>query len=54
MAEETDPGNLLVRTVLAALLVTTVLYRLGSTVADADLWGYLAFGRVFRERPLPL
>ena len=49
MAEETDPGNLLVRTVLAALLVTTVLYRLGSTVADADLWGYLAFGRVFWE-----
>jgi hypothetical protein len=32
---------------LAALIITTVLSRLATTVADADLWGYLAFGRLF-------
>jgi len=42
-------GNLLIKFLLAALIVTWALYCLGTTVADTDLWGYLAFGRVFWE-----
>jgi hypothetical protein len=42
------PHNLrLIRILIAALLITWVLSRLATTVADADLWGYLSFGRLF-------
>ncbi len=34
---------------IAILLIAMVLYRLTTTVADTDLWGYLAFGRLFWE-----
>ena len=29
------------------LLITVSLYCLSTTTADPDLWGYLAFGRLF-------
>ena len=31
----------------ATLLISLTLYRLATTAADNDLWGYLAFGRLF-------
>ena len=37
------------RFLVAAVLTSMVCYRLTSTVADPDLWGYLAFGRLFWE-----
>ncbi|MGA9753533.1 MAG: hypothetical protein WBV23_00165 [Desulfobaccales bacterium] len=32
------------------LVISLILYRLGTTTADSDLWGYLAFGRLFWEQ----
>jgi hypothetical protein len=32
------------------LVIIFILYRLGTTTADVDLWGYLAFGRLFWEQ----
>jgi len=32
------------------LIISIILYRLGTTTADIDLWGYLAFGRLFWEQ----
>jgi len=29
------------------LMITVILYSLSTTTADPDLWGYLAFGRLF-------
>jgi hypothetical protein len=49
MACKSGCNGLLAKIVIAALIITTVLYRLGTTVADADFWGYLAFGRLFWE-----
>jgi len=34
---------------LVAALVAAVLYSLRATEADLDLWGHLAFGRLFWE-----
>jgi hypothetical protein len=36
------------------LMILLTLYCLNSTLADPDLWGYLAFGRLFwSQRPFP-
>jgi hypothetical protein len=35
------------KTAAFLLMVTVILYCLSSTTADPDLWGYLAFGRLF-------
>ena len=32
---------------IGLLLIVLVLYQLSTTVADPDLWGYLAFGKLF-------
>jgi hypothetical protein len=32
------------------LVISLILYRLGTITADTDLWGYLAFGRLFWEQ----
>jgi len=49
MGMESVRSNLPLKILIAALIISGVLYRLASTVADADLWGYLAFGRLFWE-----
>jgi hypothetical protein len=36
--------------VFGFLVISFILYRLGTTTADNDLWGYLAFGRLFWEQ----
>ncbi len=36
-----------VTSAIAAAGISFVLYRMATTVADPDLWGYLAFGRLF-------
>jgi hypothetical protein len=40
----------LLKWVMGLLLIMILLYRLGTTTADPDLWGYLAFGRLFWEQ----
>jgi hypothetical protein len=40
-------GKFWLRTTLGLLVVMGVLNNLKSTLADLDLWGYLAFGRLF-------
>jgi hypothetical protein len=39
----------LIRILITALLISWVLSRMATTVADGDLWGYLSFGRLFWE-----
>ena len=36
---------------VAAAGISFVLYRMATTVADPDLWGYLSFGRLFWQSP---
>ena len=32
------------------LIIIFILYHLSTTTADPDLWGYLAFGRLFWDQ----
>lgn len=36
--------------VCGSLVISLILFCLGTTTADMDLWGYLAFGRLFWEQ----
>src|SRR4030042_2846694 len=42
-------GKIGLKTALGFLVVTGALHNLKNTLADPDLWGYLAFGRLFWE-----
>ncbi|HEX9882654.1 MAG TPA: hypothetical protein VGA79_01685 [Desulfobaccales bacterium] len=42
-------GKLGLKTALGFLVVTGALHNLKNTLADPDLWGYLAFGRLWWE-----
>ncbi len=41
------PRLVTLTTAVSLFMVTVILYYLSTTTADPDLWGYLAFGRLF-------
>jgi hypothetical protein len=49
MPEAVKDRDAWLKLALGLPLFTAALYRLASTTADPDLWGYLAFGRLFWE-----
>ncbi len=50
VALKVDMSRIIPKLLIIAFFITFIFYRLTATVADTDLWGYLAFGRLFWER----